>query len=512
MKKFLIILGFILGILGILIGTNFLTKFKNAQIEFGTEKIDKKEFINYGMDKYVEVDLSKINYQKIGRYPVAIKYFGIKYEKSLDIVDTTAPELETEDIYKKVNYEIDVKDFVVQVTDLDEVSLSYEGNIDTSLYGRYPIKIIAQDKSGNKVIKENTLLISWTKLDYEIEMGNTLKREDLVFDKKDINTISQEEIDVINNGKEGSYTVKSVKDNVELTINVLKTEDKTPPTLVLKNVTIYDGKKVSGVNAFVTKATDKCSKVSLKLLTNINYSKIGEQKVEIEASDENGNKVVKSATLKIIKDTKGPVFKGLSKITINKNAKIDYRKGVSAYDDNYGNSEFSYDASKVDVSKYGTYYATYTSKDKIGNKTTAKRVIMVNHDKSDTNALVLSVASGLSGNAESIRDYVRTKIKYSTNSGGSDPVWQGLHNKVGNCIVHAYTFDALLKAKGFNTKIIYTKDKTHYWNLVYLNGSWRHMDSTPGSRHTKYSIMTDDMRYETLQGRDWDRSKWPKAE
>ena len=159
MKKFLIILGFILGILGILIGTNFLTKFKNAQIEFGTEKIDKKEFINYGMDKYVEVDLSKINYQKIGRYPVAIKYFGIKYEKSLDIVDTTAPELETEDIYKKVNYEIDVKDFVVQVTDLDEVSLSYEGNIDTSLYGRYPIKIIAQDKSGNKVIKENTNLI-----------------------------------------------------------------------------------------------------------------------------------------------------------------------------------------------------------------------------------------------------------------------------------------------------------------------------------------------------------------
>ena len=55
-------------------------------------------------------------------------------------------------------------------------------------------------------------------------------------------------------------------------------------------------------------------------------------------------------------------------------------------------------------------------------------------------------------------------------------------------------------------------DKTHYWNLVYLNGKWVHMDSTPGVRHERYSIMNDELRYETLSGRDWDRNQWPVCE
>ena len=156
-------------------------------------------------------------------------------------------------------------------------------------------------------------------------------------------------------------------------------------------------------------------------------------------------------------------------------------------------------------------YAIYTSSDKLGNKTTVKRVISVNHDQSDTNELVNKTASSLSSNAEAIRDYVRT-IKYSTNNGGSDPTWYGLTNRSGNCIVHAYVFHALLKAKGYSSKIIWTTDKTHYWNMVYLNGKWVHMDATPTSRHNKISIMNDEQRYERLQGRDWARSLWPKAE
>ena len=61
--------------------------------------------------------------------------------------------------------------------------------------------------------------------------------------------------------------------------------------------------------------------------------------------------------------------------------------------------------------------------------------------------------------------------------------------------------------------IIWVKNQTHYWNLVKIKGVWRHMDATPGSaNHARYSIMTDEMRYETLSGRDWDRNAWPAAE
>lgn len=491
-------------------GGYFLTKFKDAFVELGND-VTIDNFVRYGTNKNIDIDLSKVDKEKVGEYDVKIKYFLFNYQKKVIIRDTTPPILEVKDIYRNINYQVDVNDFIENISDKSEYTLDISKNINTSDFDDYEVTIKAEDVYHNKISKKTMLHIAWVKNEYSFEEGNILKREDLVHNKEDVNTILQSDIDKINQGNVGEYLINSTKDNRSIEIKIRKTEDKTPPELVLKNVTIYKGKKINSVNDFVKSAKDKVSKVEIEMLSIIDYEKIGEQKIEIKASDAKNNSIVKETTLKIIKDTKGPKISGLSKITVNKNSKIDYRKGVSAYDDNDGKTDFSVDSSKVNVSKYGTYYAYYTSSDKIGNKTTSKRVIMVNHDKTDTNNLVKSVASGLSNNAEAIRDYVRKNIKYNTNSGGSDPIWYGLTNKVGNCIVHAYVFDALLKNKGYSTKIIWTTDKTHYWNMVYLNGSWKHMDSTPGSRHSKYSIMNDEERFATLQGRDWNRSLWPEA-
>ena len=48
--------------------------------------------------------------------------------------------------------------------------------------------------------------------------------------------------------------------------------------------------------------------------------------------------------------------------------------------------------------------------------------------------------------------------------------------------------------------------------VVKIDGQWKHMDSTPGRWHEMYSIMNDETRYETLTGRDWDRTAWPAVE
>ena len=53
--------------------------------------------------------------------------------------------------------------------------------------------------------------------------------------------------------------------------------------------------------------------------------------------------------------------------------------------------------------------------------------------------------------------------------------------------------------------------------LIMLDGRWWHFDATPGPTHSRYSLMNDAQRYETLVRtidgeevqRDWDRSKWP---
>ena len=488
-----------------------LTKFQSVTIELGSD-VNKEAFVKYGSTNNVEVNLDSVNINEVGEYDVNLKYFFINYQLKVKVVDTTSPILEVQNIYKPLDYEVNINDFIVNVDDKSEYSLSFIKDILVNGYGDYKVEISAKDIYDNETIKDCTLSIGWVKKEYSVEVGNTITRENLVFDKKEVNTIKQSDLDEINKKREGVYTLKSVKDGNEIIVTIEKTKDVTPPELVVKTVSIYEGNKVKSINDFISKATDKGSKVTTKMLTDIDYNKIGEQKIKIEATDEDGNKVVKEATLKIVKDTKGPKISGLSKITINKNTKIDYMKGVSSIDDNFGKCDISVDTSGVNISKYGTYYAVYTSSDKLGNKTTNKRVISVNHDKSDTDALAKKVADALSSDVEKIRDYVRTNVKYNSNSGGSDPVWQGLNNKIGNCIVHAYTFDALLKIKGYTTKIIWTTDKSHYWNMVYLNGKWVHMDSTPGTKHTKYSIMNDAQRYERLQGRDWDRSLWPKAE
>ena len=100
--------------------------------------------------------------------------------------------------------------------------------------------------------------------------------------------------------------------------------------------------------------------------------------------------------------------------------------------------------------------------------------------------------------------------------GDDDPIWYGFNNRRGNCYVHAHCLKALLDYKGYNTQFIWVTDKSHYWLIIELNGGWKHIDATPGVYHSRYSLMNDTQRYETLvyygKNRDWDRSAWPACD
>ena len=508
-KKILIICLCISGVL-LLSGLYFFTKFKNFEIELGTD-INIDNAIAYGTSKGVSFDISKVNKNAVGTYPVLLKYLFFEYNLTVNVVDKTPPVLEVKNVEKELGYNISVNDFIVNVSDASKYEVNYSGDVNTSKYGEYDVNISAKDIYGNIQTKVAKLSIRWLKSEYLTEEGEKILAENLVYDKKDKDTILQNDLDEINSKDAGVYYLNSTKGEAKAVIKIEKIKDKTPPELELKTVTIYDGKKINSINDFVKKAKDKKSDVSLKILSNIDYKKLGKQTVTIMASDAEGNTVTKDTTLNIIKDTERTKISGLSKITIKKDKTIDYKKGVSSYDKNTGKCSFTVDSSKVDIHKYGTYVAYYTSKDGLGNTTKSKRVIVVTHDKSDTNAKVQSVAKTLPKDAEKIRDWVRNNIKYNTNWGGDDPIWYGLTNKAGNCFVRAKILDALLKAKGFTTRLIWTTYKSHYWNMVYLNGKWYHIDSTPMAHHAKYSLMNDEQRLEGLSGRTWDRKSWPKA-
>ena len=303
-------------------------------------------------------------------------------------------------------------------------------------------------------------------------------------------------------------------------------KDTVCPELELRNKKVYIGDTVT-VEDFVVSATDLSGDVKVELTTPADTSAAGKFTLVVVATDANGNTTTKEATLEVVKDTAGPVFSGMSAMTVEKHSTPNFLKGVKATDSQDGNITFTCDSSKVNLSKAGTYYAIYSATDSAGNTTTYRRKITVNYNDEDALVLIQAAAKDLPDNdAEALRDYVRDKIRYSHNWGGKDPtkgepepdyvyVWYGMKNKNGNCYVHALVLDYMLKEKGFETRVIWATDKTHYWNMVNIDGTWYHIDSTPGNRHTKYSLMNDAQRYETLKiaeedrQRDWDRSQWP---
>jgi hypothetical protein len=318
--------------------------------------------------------------------------------------------------------------------------------------------------------------------------------------------------------REGVYTVTVEAADpsgnlatADATLTVKK--DTQPPSFSgLKKLSTDKGKTpnyTSGVSA----KDDRDGKVEFSYdASQVDISKPGTYQVTYTATDKAGNRTTEQRKVTVLADTKPPKFSGLKEITTEKNKAPDYRAGVQAEDNWDGSVKFTYDISKVDLTKAGTYYATYTATDQAGNTATSRRKVVVNHDQADTKALVKSVAAGLSSDPEAIRDYVRDSIKYSSSWGEEDPVWYGFKNKKGNCYVHALCLQELLEEKGYSTKLIWVTDKSHYWLLIKLNGVWKHIDATPGVRHTKYSLMDDTQRLETLSGRKWDTSQWPACE
>lgn len=489
-------------------------RFHDLTVELGTETVSVEAFMTaFADDKNAGIvtDLSTVDIGGVGSTPLTLRSGRRDETVTLTIEDTTPPEAEfITHLQKTPDYVPDPYDFVASYYDLSEVTIYFAENVVIPLnYEDQNVTVVVEDASGNAVSQVCTLSIVWMKSEYTLELGEHLRREDLLYNPdRDCYRIAQEDIDVINESGTGEYTVASSVDECTCRVQVV---DTTPPELVLTDVSVFRGEEVT-VDSFVVSCFDASGVAEVRLVTVPDVNTLGMQTMTLEAEDKNGNITTATAMLAVGQDKTPPVIKGLTALNVKKRSNPDYLSGVSATDEEDGLCEVTYDAGGVDLTAAGTYYVTYTSKDRYGNMARAKRTVVVEHDQEDTDALADSIAAGLGSDPEAIRDYVRDTIKYSHNSGGKDPVWYGFNNKAGDCLVHALCLQSLLTRKNYETQLIWVTDKSHYWLIIKLDGVWRHIDATPGRRHTQYSLMTDEQRYAILQGRDWDRSAWPACE
>lgn len=501
------------------IGGYFVYQFLNptlhdVTVELGTDNVTLDQFLvaPINSDKVTLLtDFSTIDFSTVGTHEIELEYDGRKRKVNLSIIDTTAPQVEFQNISKYIDYKFNADDFIKNKSDLSEMTTSVINPPTIDKIGVYPVTVEVKDASGNVTSQICELNVSRVVKEYTLELGTKLKKENILLNKADKNAIKQSDIDNINKKGIGTYKLACEIDGDKETVTI-HVKDTTSPKLKLKNVTIYDDETVSGKSAFIQSCSD-ASKVTTTLKSNINYSKIGTQDIVIEAVDAVGNKTEKTAKLTIRKDTVGPVFSGLKNISVRRGASVNFKKGVKAVDAKDGSVSFTVDTSKVNLKAAGTYFAKYTAKDKKGNTTTKSRRVTVNHNQEDTNNKFNSFYNNnLAGKSISgVVSTIRSKIKYNSNWGGDDPVWYGLTNNTGNCYVHAVLVQKALNKMGIKNQLIYTTDKTHYWNLVYSGGKWRHYDATPTKHIAGPATDKEKASSEAMRGRKWS-SSFPKAE
>ncbi len=490
------------------------TRFKDVTIELGQKNIEIKDFLikEKDFDKAVFLsDLATIDFSIVGETELQLKYNKKVETVKLIIEDTTAPVVVFQDLVKYIGYDFAPEDFIVTKSDLSPMSVRAEGSSSFDEFMTYVVKIIVTDSSGNETAADCKLTIIWLQPEVTVELGTKFGRSLICADVEKFGSyLTKSEMKKVNTDKVGEYRISATYQDKEYT-SLVKVQDTTKPTLKLKSLTRLINKKVKAKD-FVKKAYDASGKVEITFKKPIDYTIIGTQNVTILATDRYGNSTEATTTLTIKRSNKGPKFSGLKTLNVAKHSTIDYRKGVKAKDPVDGNCSFTVDSSKVNVDVAGTYYATYTAINSEGNKTTAKRKIVVKHDKEDTDRLFNAfydkylAGKSIAGMASTIK----SKIKYNSSWGGKDPVWYAMNNHKGNCYVHAVLLKKALDKKGVTNQLIWTTGKWHYWNLVYSGGVWRHYDSTQ-SHIVGPATDAEKFASKGLKGHNWDRSKWPAA-
>lgn len=105
-----------------------------------------------------------IDTSKIGKHNTKVSYIynNELYEHLVDynVVDSTPPVVLNSGEYSLVELgtDFDLNDYVGVADNYDsKLTLTYEGTVDTSSYGTYPIKALASDSSGNETSWELTI-------------------------------------------------------------------------------------------------------------------------------------------------------------------------------------------------------------------------------------------------------------------------------------------------------------------------------------------------------------------
>ena len=415
---------------------------RELTVEAGAHSIEANDFRkeDKGIDAQFVSDVSAIDLNAIGKYPVTISYKGKTYDCKLIVEDTIAPEAQVQNLATYSSTAPDPNDFIVSIKDASPVTVLYEKRTDLSKDGSYLLKLILTDAAGNRS-------------EYEVVLT--------VF---------------IDNGHPAIAGVKAI-------FTYIGTEPD-----YLAGVTAMDDKDMN-----LTILVDK---------SQVNLDAVGTYDILYSVTDAAGNTTTAPSTVTVTDDNTAPTIQGVHNISLYLGGSVSYRSGVVVKDDKDPAPKLEVDSSRVDLSNPGVYPLIYTARDMTGNETRLEVTVTVAEKPASfvdeetiyakADALLKKIVTDDMNDEAKVRaiySYVRSHYTYSGHSDKTDwlqGAWVMMNDGEGDCFNYYAVTKLLLDRLGIPNIDVrkvrnYDKDSDHYWSLVSVDGgkTYYHLDTTP---------------------------------
>ena len=341
-----------------------------------------------------------------------------------------------------------------------------------------------------------------------IEAGSGAKAS-LFVDEPAPDTAFMGDVSSIDTAVPGKYKVQ-ILHNGKVYDTTLKVKDTVAPVAVAKRAVLPFGIQpdpaacVEGVQD-VTAVTASWKKAPDPTVTE-------EQTAVVRLTDAGGNRTDVTVQVLMSYDTTAPVIEGAKDIKAFVGGSIAYRDGVTVTDDADPDPTLTIDNSAVNINAAGTYPATYTATDAVGNSSSVTVTVTVGQKPANyvEEEQVYEAAQEIYDQivkpgmtdmekAYAIYHWVKDYIYYvdqSSHEYWTVAAYQAFTEKAGDCFTYYAAAKAMLNMAGIQNTDVEKSDishSRHYWLLINLGYGWYHYDACPrvGPGDDNFFMLTD---------------------
>lgn len=429
---------------------------EEVTVEAGCETVDPNGFRIRQWNIPVEfvTDIEAIDLNMPGDYPVQLLYLDRIHDSVLRIRDTIPPKAELLDVTTLSIRIPEPEEFISQIWDVTQVSVSYETLPDMTQPGEQIVSVLLTDGGGNTSLLEATLTV--------------------IFDTS------------------------------------------APIVEGVQNMSIYRGQEPDYLDG-VTISDDLDEAPVLTVDdSRVDLTQGGNYQVIYTAMDASGNSVHQTATLTVIVDEEAPAILGVQPISLYAGSTVSYRSGIVVRDNIDESPRLSIDSSGVDLTQPGEYQIVFTATDAAGNSSSVTAPVTVKEktgryveesvilDRADQ-VLAVIIREEMTD-----REKVETVFRWVTGNfsyyGASDKTdWMQaaysiMTTRMGDCFNFYAVTKLLLDRLGIPNITVTRCDNPyratrHYWSLVSIDGgeTYYHVDTTPHSNgNYRFCLVTDE--------------------